>query len=40
MIFAGRAQPHEPAGISSDHAERALGHVIAGVRGVYDQHNI
>jgi integrase len=26
------------AGISSDHAERALGHVIAGVRGVYDQH--
>jgi integrase len=22
----------------SDHAERALGHVIAGVRGVYDQH--
>jgi integrase len=26
------------AGISSDHAERALGHVIAGVRSVYDRH--
>ena len=22
----------------SDHAERVLGHVIAGVRGVYDRH--
>jgi integrase len=26
------------AGISSDHAERALGHVIGGVRSVYDRH--
>src|ERR1700687_4235376 len=26
------------AGISPDHAERALGHVIGGVRGVYDRH--
>jgi integrase len=26
------------AGVSSDHAERATGHVIAGVRGVYDRH--
>jgi integrase len=26
------------AGIPSDHAERALGHVIAGVRSVYDRH--
>jgi hypothetical protein len=27
------------AGISPDHAERALGHVIGGVRGVYDRHD-
>jgi integrase len=26
------------AGIPSDHAERVLGHAIAGVRGVYDRH--
>jgi integrase len=26
------------AGVPSDHAERCLGHVIPGVRGVYDQH--
>ncbi len=26
------------AGVSSDHAERVLGHVIPGVRGVYDVH--
>jgi hypothetical protein len=26
------------AGILSDHAERCLGHVIGGVRGVYDRH--
>ena len=26
------------AGVPSDHAERALGHVIAGVRSVYDRH--
>jgi integrase len=26
------------AGVSSDHAERALGHVIGGVRGTYDRH--
>jgi integrase len=26
------------AGVDPDHAERALGHVIAGVRGVYDVH--
>jgi integrase len=26
------------AGVASDHAERCLGHVIAGVRGVYDRH--
>jgi integrase len=26
------------AGVPSDHAERALGHVIRGVRGVYDRH--
>jgi integrase len=27
------------AGVSSDHAERCLGHVIGGVRGVYDRHS-
>jgi len=27
------------AGISPDHAERALGHIIPGVRGVYDCHD-
>jgi integrase len=27
------------AGVAPDHAERALGHVIAGVRGVYDRHD-
>jgi integrase len=27
------------ARISSDHAERCLGHVIGGVRGVYDRHD-
>jgi integrase len=26
------------AGVSVDHSERALGHVIGGVRGVYDRH--
>jgi hypothetical protein len=26
------------AGVPSDHAERALGHVIPGVRGTYDRH--
>jgi hypothetical protein len=26
------------AGVSSDHAERCLGHVIGGVQGVYDRH--
>lgn len=26
------------AGVSSDHAERCLGHVISGVRGVYDRY--
>jgi integrase len=26
------------AGVSSDHAERCLGHVIPGVRGTYDRH--
>ena len=26
------------AGVSADHAERALGHVIGGVRGVYDRY--
>ena len=26
------------AGVDPDHAERALGHVIAGVRGTYDRH--
>jgi integrase len=26
------------AGVSSDHAERCLGHIITGVRGVYDKH--
>jgi integrase len=26
------------AGVSPDHAERVLGHVIAGVRGTYDRH--
>jgi integrase len=26
------------AGIATDHAERCLGHVIGGVRGVYDRH--
>jgi integrase len=27
------------AGIAPDHAERALGHVIGGIRGVYDRHD-
>ena len=27
------------AGVSSDHAERALGHTIKGVEGVYDPHD-
>jgi len=27
------------AGVPSDHAERCLGHVISGVRGVYDRHD-
>jgi integrase len=27
------------AGVSPDHAERVLGHVIPGVRGVYDRHS-
>jgi hypothetical protein len=26
------------AGVNADHAERCLGHVITGVRGVYDRH--
>jgi integrase len=26
------------AGVNADHAERCLGHVIAGIRGVYDRH--
>jgi integrase len=26
------------AGVPPDHAERALGHTIGGVRGVYDRH--
>lgn len=26
------------AGVGPDHAERALGHVIGGVRGTYDRH--
>jgi integrase len=26
------------AGVTADHAERAVGHTIAGVRGVYDRH--
>jgi integrase len=26
------------AGVNSDHAERALGHAIGGIRGVYDRH--
>jgi integrase len=26
------------AGVPSDHAERCLGHIIGGVRGVYDRH--
>ena len=26
------------AGVSSDHAERCLGHVIGGVEGTYDRH--
>ena len=26
------------AGVNADHAERALGHVIAGVRGTYDKY--
>jgi integrase len=27
------------AGVSSDHAERCLGHVIGSIRGVYDRHS-
>jgi hypothetical protein len=26
------------AGVDKDHAERCLGHVIGGVRGIYDRH--
>jgi integrase len=26
------------AGVPNDHAERCLGHIIGGVRGVYDRH--
>ena len=26
------------AGVSSEHAERVMGHVVAGVEGVYDRH--
>jgi integrase len=26
------------AGVPSDHAERAIGHIIGGIRGVYDRH--
>jgi hypothetical protein len=26
------------AGVDTDHAERCLGHIIGGVRGVYDRH--
>jgi integrase len=26
------------AGVNADHAERCLGHVIGGVRGIYDRH--
>ena len=26
------------AGVPTDHAERVLGHALAGVRGVYDRH--
>jgi hypothetical protein len=26
------------AGVNTDHAERCLGHIIGGVRGVYDKH--
>jgi hypothetical protein len=26
------------AGVPSDHAERAIGHVIGGIRGVYDRY--
>src|SRR5262249_8262404 len=26
------------AGVNADHAERCLGHAIAGVRGIYDRH--
>ena len=26
------------AGVPSDHAERCRGHVIPGVRGIYDRH--
>jgi hypothetical protein len=35
---AKREVAHEQGGRASDHAERALGHVIGGVRGVYDRH--
>jgi hypothetical protein len=27
------------AGVSSEHAERVLGHAIVGVEGVYDRHH-
>jgi integrase len=26
------------AGVNADHAERAIGHVIGGIRGIYDRH--
>jgi len=32
------AQPHEPCRLSSEHAERTLGHAIEGIEGVYDVH--
>jgi hypothetical protein len=34
----GRVAEHYRAGVLSDHAERCLGHVIPGIRGVYDLH--
>ena len=27
------------AGVSGDHAERVMGHVIGGVEGIYDRHS-
>jgi hypothetical protein len=33
-----RSFTYEPGRVPTDHAERCLGHVIGGVRGIYDHY--